>query len=67
VVFHAVLWRAGRVRRADAGRIGFVVCTRQEEVFEAIKPGFRAYANNPNAAADSLDPLLSVVRTHLID
>jgi len=37
----------------------------QEEVFEAIKPGFRAFATNPQAAADSLDPLLLVVHNHV--
>lgn len=37
----------------------------QEEVFEAIKPGFRAFANSPQAAADSLDPLLQVVLSHV--
>mmetsp|Transcript_15659 Transcript_15659/g.26391 ORF Transcript_15659/g.26391 Transcript_15659/m.26391 type:complete len:466 (-) Transcript_15659:31-1428(-) len=34
----------------------------KEEVFEALKPGFRAFATDPQAAADSLDPLLAKVR-----
>jgi apyrase len=38
---------------------------KQEEVFEAIKPGFRAFATDPQAAARSLEPLLRVVHNHV--
>mmetsp|Transcript_9890 Transcript_9890/g.11418 ORF Transcript_9890/g.11418 Transcript_9890/m.11418 type:complete len:482 (+) Transcript_9890:145-1590(+) len=34
----------------------------QEETFEALKPGFRAYAANPKEAADSLLPLIQIAK-----
>mmetsp|Transcript_8268 Transcript_8268/g.17055 ORF Transcript_8268/g.17055 Transcript_8268/m.17055 type:complete len:464 (-) Transcript_8268:251-1642(-) len=34
----------------------------REELFEALKPGFREFATDPQKAADSLEPLLEKVR-----